>query len=500
MDNNGIPVPATSKIELSATQSPQIQRDVAASPIVLNSPSPNSNLISPSPGANLITAPNDALPMVTLPGSAAEEKPKEEPSVVGTAFLLANMCFGTAIFTFAIRCKFIGLVWFLVLVLLGGIANYWTILRLVKVSLPFKERDYGTLVKRISGKVAGVVIDVFTTLYSLMVVLSCTCSMFQGIGRFIEVIFKNGEYETWDEFKDDFFYKSYVKFPIIIVLMALLFPMAVLRNLSKLNFTGYIGVFAIFFGILVVAIQCNEYYNYYKDNEYFEDDDETHVNWVKIGKSFTKDLEFFKGASTLFFAYSIHNGILPCFMAFPVNEVGYKKFRISTFFGMLIVFCLSAVSSVVSYLTEPLNPEDVIVFRKPIHSGYDVLMSIAKVSFVLAQFFTIPPYVLTFRLGVENLFRNKVPFTTPQNVIFTIVSLLAVGIIVVVYDKILNYMNYAGGFLCVVFCYFFPIYLWVITSEKKWKYWLNIVEMIFSLLLCAIGIIAGVATIIQDAS
>lgn len=425
---------------------------------------------------------------------------EKHPSLIGTSFLLANMCFGCAIFSFATHCKNIGVVWFMVFVLIGAVANYWTISRLSKTSIPFNERDYGTLVEKISGRVASIIIDVFITIYSFSINLNCLCAMYQAVGRFIEIVFYNGEYNTYDDFKEDIWDRNYLKYPIVILFAALLFPMCILRDLSKMNFTGYFGVFSIFFGVLIVVIQCHEYYNYYKDNTYIEEDKDTHLNWINIGKGFTKDLFFFRAGASLFFSYAIQHGVLPVFLAFDNDKKGFKDFQFSVFVGMCIVCVLQITSAICSYLTEPIDPEAIIIFRKSIHSGYDIWMTIAKVSFFFAQFFTIPPYHLTFRIGIENIFNKKKPLSTLGNVLFTFLSLAITGIIGVVYDKILNYISYSGGFLCVVFCYFFPIYLWIVTNKKGFCYWLNLLEFIGALILCAIGIIAGIATIIDDAS
>lgn len=66
-------------------------------------------------------APDSREPQIVLPIEndakvyQKEEIPKKEvkPSVIGTSFLLSNMCLGTTIFTFAIRAKSFGLLWFI---------------------------------------------------------------------------------------------------------------------------------------------------------------------------------------------------------------------------------------------------------------------------------------------------------------------------------------------------------------------------------------------------
>ena len=50
-------------------------------------------------------------------------------NVLGASFMLTNICLGTTIFTFAVKAKSFGLVWFLLCCILVALVNYWTITR-----------------------------------------------------------------------------------------------------------------------------------------------------------------------------------------------------------------------------------------------------------------------------------------------------------------------------------------------------------------------------------
>ena len=66
------------------------------------------------------------------------------------------------------------------------------------------------------------------------------------------------------------------------------------------------------------------------------------------------------------------------------------------------------------------------------------------------------------------------------------------------YDKVLNYLSYIGGFITVFVCYLFPTLLYIYSSGKPITYWKNLLELFLAVILCCIGIIAGLATIIDD--
>ena len=246
-------------------------------------------------------------------------------------------------------------------------------------------------------------------------------------------------------------------------------------------------------------IECNKYYNHYKDNVYNKIDDSTKVNWVDLGKAFTKELDFFKGIACIVGAYCCHTGVFPVFAGFKHQEKGIRKMKFSVFYSMLITTILHFISMICSYLTDPVTPEDVIIYRKKIGNGKDVAMTISKLFITLSLIFTLPPYFFGLRLSIANSF-TKGKISRIFNYIFTFISLIACALIAAIYDKILNYLSYIGGFISVFICYLFPALLVIKSSGKPFSDCKNVLNLILAILLCAIGVIAGIRTIIDDAS
>lgn len=231
-----------------------------------------------------------------------EEATKPKDSVVGGAFALANMCFGTTIFCFAIRAKQFGLIWLLIFATLAAAINYWTIIRLVQASKIVNQYNYSKVVKSTFNDCARKYIDFMMMMYAIFVVIDFTSMTYQCIGHFVEVIGYTDKYVDYEDFKDDIWATPKVKYPTVIGVVALIFPLAVIRDLNCLSFTGYFGVGACAFAVLVVVIECNKYYNHYKDTVYDEDDDSTHLNYVNMSDCFTERLFFFKGLTSVFYA------------------------------------------------------------------------------------------------------------------------------------------------------------------------------------------------------
>ena len=95
-----------------------------------------------------------------------EEKPLPS-SILGTTFMLTNICLGTTIFTFAVKAKSFGLVWLIVCCIIVAIVNYWTITRgVIASSRCEKFDDFSDITEQILGKKMRVVLNIFLILYS----------------------------------------------------------------------------------------------------------------------------------------------------------------------------------------------------------------------------------------------------------------------------------------------------------------------------------------------
>ena len=413
--------------------------------------------------------------------------------------MLTNLCLGTTIFTFAVRAKTFGLIWFLVVCVVVACINYWSIMRCVYASSRCKEDDYSEITEKILGRKMRVVLNIFIILYSYGFCM-CYCALIYSLfGRFILSVGYTKDYAEYSDFLDKRWGKAYIKYPFYAGVGFCLSLMCLIKDINKLNFSAYIGVASCSYGLIVVFVQCPSYYKYYKKTIYNKDDESTYTNWFNIKDAFTSKLDFFKGVSTLFAAYACHPGIFPVYAGFKKQEgKGISKMNYSTIWGTILTTLLHFVSIICSFLTNPYNPEDLIVFRKS-KGGKDVAMTIAKLFVAVSLVFTFPGYYFTLRLSIANSCASG-KISNKFNYIVTFASCFGCCLVAAVYDKILNYLNYIGGFLSVYICYLNPIILCIKTSGKPFTYWKNIIELSISILLSAIGVMGGILTIIDDVS
>ena len=460
--------------------------------------------LPPSPVSNDAEIPQDGIKKPTENAVAIYRDQNEiinvpnikKSTIFGSTFMITNICLGTTIFTFAVRAKSFGLFWMLFFCFLVAIINYWSIMRCVYSSSRCKFDDYSEITEHFLGKRARFILNIILIVYSYASLMCFIALIFPLFGRFIQSGFYRNKYRDYDHFFDEKWGKAYIKFPFFICLAFVLSLICLIKDINKLNFSAYIGVVACGYALMVVMIECNSYYNHYKDTVYKEDDDSTHPNWFNLGDAFTKDLIFFKGIANLIFAYACQSGIFPIYAGFKFQENGLKKMKIGTILGTILTTILHIISIVCGFLTDPVTPEDLIIYRKNKGNGKDIAMVLARLFVSFSLIFTVPGYYFPLRLSVINSFTGG-KLSNKFNIIFTFVSIFCCALISAIYDKILNYLNYIG-FISVFISFLFPALNHIYSSGKPITYWKNMLDFILALIMCAIGLVACVATIIDD--
>ena len=468
------------------------QSNLAGHPFKPLSPSPLSKepvVTTENIPQNTVSVYKDQSEILNLPNI-------KKSTIFGTTFMITNICLGTTIFTFAVRAKSFGLFWLLFFCFLVAIVNYWSIMRCVYSSSRCKKDDYSEITELFLGKKMRFILNIIIIVYSYASVMCFISLIFPLFGRFIQSGFFRNEYKDYQQFYDEKWGKLYVKLPFFMGLAFILSLICLIKDINKLNFSAYIGVAACGYALLVVMIQCHSYYQHYKKTVYKEDDESTHPNWFNLGDAFTKDLVFFKGIANLIFAYACQSGIFPIYAGFKFQENGLKKMRIGTILGTILTTILHIISIVCGFLTNPITPEDLIIYRKNKGNGRDLAMVIARLFVSFSLIFTVPTYYFPLRLSVINSFTGG-KLTNTFNILLTFISIYCCALISAVYDKILNYLNYIG-FISVFISFLFPALMHVYSSGKKITYWKNIIDIIIALIMCAIGLVACVATIIDD--
>lgn len=423
----------------------------------------------------------------------------KKSSIIGAALTQINICLGASIFTFGVRGKQFGLVWILIINFICAFINFWSISRQVQGAEKLKENEYPEIVGKIFGKKMKNAFNIMLIIFDLGILMTFLTIMYECLGRFIQSLFFHDTYTDYDDFSSEYWNKLYFRFPIIFAVAFLMALICLSRDMGKLSFMSAVAIGAVIYTMFVILIQVKGYYQYYKDTAYDPNDENTHVNYIDISKAFTTKLYFFKGMSSLFYAYACHTGIYPVYNTFKKEKDGVTKMQKSTVLAVIVTSILHVIAITCGYLTEPVDPKNLIIYRKPKDDGYDILMNISKIAVAISIFFSGPPNYMSARISFEDVFIGGV-ISDKYNYVLTFGILAFCATISALYDKVLNYINYLGGFVAVFFSYLLPILIYIKSTGKGFKYWKNIFELICAILLCIIGYIAGIATVIEDFS
>ena len=424
--------------------------------------------------------------------------PMQYGSLRGSIFGLSSMCLEAGSMVLAIRCKQFGMVNFLVFLCLGGLIAYWCLVMMIKAGKSIKEKNYSKVVKTILGNKLGIFMDCNIALYLFGAIISFQVIIYQVLGAVVydimEMVGKidKSVYPNYVKYKEEYWtQKLYLKFPIMLGVVALVFPLCLLKDITKMRLASLFGVLALVYSILVVIVE--SFFYLFKENW----DKVGQMNWIDIRPAFKLEsgVPFFGGMSTVFYIYSCHAGAFPVYKTLRNNTTKRikKVFRRSIILDVAVYVSIAAAS----YITSPFEPPELILYR-PNLSGFnpDYLILIAKVGIICNLFFSTPANYAGFRLSFFELIWGNTNLTNMKNFFVTLGVLLVVVIIGALYDKILEYIELFGGFCSVIYCILIPALIYVKNRNIKMSNLIKYATVVTVCLLVIIGYSSGILTIL----
>lgn len=423
-----------------------------------------------------------------------EEENKKQGSISGAIFAMTSLSIGTGCLTFTKKVIEFGFVWFGVVLVLGGLATYWTLSGLIRSARKKGDSEYSSIVRKELGSFPAVLVDVMTCLYSWGLIITYEIIMNSLIGRVIYIFFQDKEYyPSFSNYEDRVWDKLKIKSIVLAAINALLIPLCLAKDIGKMKFFSLFGIIALFYTIIVLVIESPFYWNHYLSNIYIKEDKSTHANWFDLTRAFNSNLDFFTGFATIAFSFSCHQGALPVYRSLsPNNEsIMNKVFRRSIILDLVIYFLIY----IASFLTNPLESDDLIIFRESIFSN-DIFMNIAKISIFLELFFLIPSNYNSFRCSLFHIIFGNENIKTIPNIILTVTTLIVSAVIGAAYREISNYISLLGGFCCTTYCFFVPGWLMIKVEWKEMSKIKRIISIIIISILTLFGYIGGIMSVI----
>ena len=417
----------------------------------------------------------------------------KEGSLLGGIFSLSSIALGPGAFSLPIRCTQLGLIWFIVFIIIAAFVTYWSMSGLIKAARKVKGEDYSPSVKALIGKPFAIVIDVTIILYLIGVFIQYQVIIYSLIGRTIYEFFGDkNSYENFDIYEEKVWDAAVLKYPIMFGIILLVMPLCLLKNISKMRFASLFGICAYIYCILVIVIQSPWFLRHYLDN-YKKDDPDTHANWFNLANGFTKELYFFTGIATVFFAYECHTGAFPVYK----NLKNHTEERINKLYfrSLCLDIAVYILISICGFITAPLNPQSLVIFRENLVFKNDIFMTIAKIALACNLFLSLPANYAGYRCSFFIFFFGTDEIDNKRNVIVTVCSLLISTLIGAVYKNILNYISFLGGFCCSIINFLIPGAMIIRASGEKLSTPKNIATFIAFATLTTLGFLGGIQTI-----
>ena len=430
---------------------------------------------------------------------SSQNKKKDQENIKyntinGAIFAMTSLSIGTGCLTFTKKVIEFGFVWFGIVLIIGGIATYWTLSGLIRAARKKGDSEYSSIVRKELGVFPAVLVDVMTCLYSWGLIITYEIIMNSLVGRVIYIFFEEkNKYPLFINYEDKVWNTMKIKAIVLVSINALLIPLCLAKDIGKMKFFSLFGIIALFYTIIVLVAESPFYWIHYLKNVYIKEDKSTHANWIDITRAFNANLDFFTGFATIAFSFSCHQGALPVYRTLnPNNEtVMNKVFRRSIILDLVIYFLIY----ISSFLTTPLESEDLIIFRESIFNN-DLFMNIAKISIFLELFFLIPSNYNSFRCSLFHIIFGNENIKTVPNIILTISTLVISAVIGVVYNEISNYISLLGGFCCTTYCFFVPGWLMIKVEWNEMSKLKKIFSIILVSLLTLLGYIGGIMSVI----
>jgi amino acid permease len=298
-------------------------------------------------------------------------------------------------------------------IILTASVTYWTLYILGITCDKYRLFNYSKLTRLLLGNGFGVALDIIIFIYIYGIIV-----MYQVVGKNLKILIlvytmmgeaiynMGGFYSEYDSLKQflvqSIWGETWFKFALRSgIATFIIIPLCLLKDISSLRIVSLLGVFTMFYIIILILIQSPFYINYYWEKVYKSEEPKTHLKLFDFFSCFDKNLFFFQGTATLFYSFTCHLGAFPIFNSLKQNamkrihKVIVRTLFIDCFFFLII--------SVFGYLTWPINTPSLILERDNIFGGADIYMSIGRLALMFIVLAKLPNSYNAFRISILEL-------------------------------------------------------------------------------------------------
>ena len=383
----------------------------------------------------------------------------EKGSINESVINLCIISFGIGLLALPQKVNYVTLLMIPFLIIICGAINYWTFVVLADASRKYKKNKYEDIVS-----------VMFNPYFSYFFIIVMIIGLL-GIMILFQVIlykFIGGIYNI----------RLIVCYSISIFI---LFPLCLIKTISKMRYFTSFGVFSVFLIIFIVVIQCPNFFYH----NVIEGKQEINLNNFSVG--FDKDLKFIQSISTIIFAFECHAGIFPAIA--ELNDP--TPLRVNTVFKRAATINVISyiIITVAGYLSQPENTPDLVLEREKI-SKNDYLMTLGLFLFSITLTTKISASFNCLRALFLNLLKYDLNnYPNHINYIITSIILGLTTFTAAIFQNISDYISLISSFYGLFISVIMPGIIYIKGNQFPLTHYKNILAILFIVSLCFIGII-----------
>lgn len=409
-------------------------------------------------------------------------------SLRGSIFNLCILSLGTGLLAIPQKIGYMSIVLSPIIIILSGLANYWSLNILVNMSIKFNLKTYESIVKQLLGKNISVFLGIIMSINQSGIIILYQVILYKLLGGVINEIGSFG-YISVDAFATESFWnKLWLKFVVCYgITIICLLPLCLLHNASKMRYASTFGIASLFLLIIIVVAECPFYIHDYIDNGNLE------LNYFDIISGLKGDMKLLQSIITVFYAFSCHVGAFPVLQTLknPIERRQKKVIRRAIYIDIISYLIIGASG----YLTQPINTPDLIIERNKLFNS-DWLMTIGEICFIITLLAKISANYNALRSCILVLIGyDTLNFSKKSNIIITVVSLMITTFIASIFQSISDYISLIGSFCTVLISFCIPGLVYIKGNDYPLKNYKNILTMIFIIFILFLGLTSGVFTI-----
>ena len=302
---------------------------------------------------------------------------------------------------------------------------------------------------------------------------------------------KNYDYSSVNDFLErSIFDKIYMRIIIIYGLMIIVYiPLSLKKSLGSIQYLGIVGTTTIFYLLILLIIQSNEFY----DQAIINNHEKHEINWFDLGKAFDDKMLFFVKGCNIIFNYDCQFGLVAIYGSLKDKRI--IKLKTLNAIGIILITIMILIVSIFGFFTSPYTLNELIIFRDGLNSDWP--MTIGKLIVCISVIADVAIHYNQIRLSGFGFLFNKTEFTSKQNVIFSIINYIVLCSIAIFYKKIIFYISFAGGWTSTIYCFILPTIMYIKVYKLEYKSFNSLILIVCFSLISIIGFLGGLYSLIN---